>query len=481
MYALLINEVRLKIGKVVAVPSSSVLLDRFKVRLQIILPQCIHNRVYLGFGFKYQSTLLKAQVTQVPSNRFSAAMGSLRRLDVLASHINGRTEEPLWVHLMDAGHEPISKPRYGCRCSSDKWRYVCNCYPCLRWAGREDEFDWTPGAIDAHPRTIPPQWKHKAGIVGKVSNPLNLNPLVASAYSAKDLPRPSPEKGEELVTEEVGGIPRMRLPNGPYGPIAISGLPRFAGIATFARLPQLHEIRTIQASSRASLFLRTVNSIETAPVNIRLGEQTCRLQEIQGEVSWPVLPQDGTLQVEIAGKRLPDLALWTLPPNSWHRQRFVNENVIVEVDLQLKKHFPELDIALVGVPFDSGCSFRPGARFGPEAIRSNSRLTRPYLIAQQQRPLQERQVVDTGDVFATPFNIEQAVQQIYNGCKERLQMSRRLLVFGGDHTLSYPSIKAVSEKFGPVVLVHFDSHLDTFPKLWGQAWAQSSFYSPVTP
>ena len=124
------------------------------------------------------------------------------------------------------------------------------------------------------------------------------------------------------------------------------------------------------------------------------------------------------------------------------------------------------------MPFDSGCSYRPGARFGPEAIRSNSRLTRPFLIAQQQRPLQERQVVDTGDVFATPFNIQQAIQQIYDGCKERLQISRRLLVFGGDHTLSYPSIKAVAEKFGPVVLVHFDSHLDTFPALWGQARGQ---------
>jgi hypothetical protein len=343
----------------------------------------------------------------------------------------------------------------------------------LRWAGREDEFDWTPAAIQAQPRAIPPQWKHKAGTrtLGQL-NPLN--PLVCAGDKA--LPSPSPERQQELVTEEVGGIARMRLPNGPYGPVAISGLPRFAGIATFARLPQLHEIQTLQASSEAVLLLRLVNAGAVEPnAEIRLGERTHPLCEIQGEVSLPVLPEDGSLKVDMAGKRFQALALWTLPQNSWHRHVFVdqdNADNALEVDVKLKKHFRKFDIALVGVPFDSGCSYRPGARFGPEAIRSNSRLTRPFLIAQQQRPLQERQVVDTGDVFATPFNIQQAIQQIYDGCKERLQISRRLLVFGGDHTLSYPSIKAVAEKFGPVVLVHFDSHLDTFPALWGQARGQ---------
>eukprot|EP00435_Cladocopium_sp_Y103_P042310 s3165_g11.t1 len=413
----------------------------------------------------------------------------MRRLDVVARHVHGQTEEPLWVHLMDAGHNPISKPRYGCRCSSDKWRYVCNCYPCLRWAGREDEFDWTPAVIQAQPQAIPPQWKHKAGTAGTAGragtlgqlNPLN--PLVCASSASKDLPdlpRPSPERQQELVTEEVGGIVRMRLPKGPYGPVAISGLPRFAGIATFARLPQLHEIQTIQASSEAVLLLRLENAGAAEPnAEIRLGERTIRLCEIQGEVSLPVLREDGSLKVDMAGKRLPALALWTLPQNSWHRHVFVdqdNADNVLELDLKLKKHFDKIDIALVGVPFDSGCSYRPGARFGPEAIRSNSRLTRPFLIAQQQRPLQDRQVVDTGDVFATPFNIQMAIQQIYEGCKERLQISRRLLVFGGDHTLSYPSIKAVAEKFGPVVLVHFDSHLDTFPALWGQdVWHGAPF------
>ena len=182
-------------------------------------------------------------------------------------------------------------------------------------------------------------------------NPLNpLNPLVCAGDKA--LPRPSPERQQELVTEEVGGIARMRLPNGPYGPVAISGLPRFAGIATFARLPQLHEIQTLQASSEAVLLLRLVNAGAVEPnAEIRLGERTHPLCEIQGEVSLPVLPEDGSLKVDMAGKRFQALALWTLPQNSWHRHVFVdqdNADNALEVDVKLKKHFRKFDIALVG-------------------------------------------------------------------------------------------------------------------------------------
>eukprot|EP00438_Fugacium_kawagutii_P028753 Skav229653 [mRNA] locus=scaffold649:423436:425176:- [translate_table: standard] len=322
-------------------------------------------------------------------------MKNMRRLEVLASHINGR-EEPLWVHLMDSGYDSVAKPQFGCRCSSDKWRYVCSCYPCLRWAGREHEFDWTPAAIQAQPQSIPPQWKFKS-----FETSIRLDPLACAGKT--NLPRPSPEKGEELVTEEVGGIPRMRLPNGPYGPVAISGLPRFAGIATFARLPQLQEIQSAQGSSEAVLWLRrsaAKDCSKLSDVSIRLGS-ICQILAGEGEVSLAVSPEDGNLHIEVAGEKYSSVALWTLPQNSWHRQRFVNKtkgSLSLELDLKLKKTLQKLDIALVGVPFDSGCSFRPGARFGPEAIRSNSRLTRPYLIAQQQRPLQERPGIGRMDI-----------------------------------------------------------------------------------
>ena len=420
-------------------------------------------------------------------------MDGMRRLHAIARHIHGHTEDPLWVDLMDAGQDSVLKPRYGCRCSSDKWRYICNCYPCLRWAGREEDFDWTPAVISAQPEAIPPQWKHKSQSLKVVA-------------CAKDLPRPSPKSQDELVTVDAGGIPRMRRPEdkAPYGPVAISGLPRFGGIATFARLPQLQELRKLQGASKALLRIRPVGETTAAarlctPTKKRYksngdkGVEDCKEEDkiipfevIDEELSLKVSSEDGNLQVEVHGMQTT-LALWTLP-DVWYRHTFEfsesrdDGNEIshrLELDLLLEKYFEKFDIALVGVPFDSGCSYRPGARFGPEAIRSNSRLTRPYLIAQQQRPLQDRQVVDTGDLFATPFNIDQAIQQIYNGCKQRLELSQRLVVFGGDHTLSYPSIKAVAEKFGPVVLVHFDSHLDTFPPLWGQALSCHRFCSKI--
>merc|ERR1719221_1254055 len=94
----------------------------------------------------------------------------------------------------------------------------------------------------------------------------------------------------------------------------------------------------------------------------------------------------------------------------------------------------------------------------------------------QQRPLYERQVVDAGDVPTTPFGIQRATEQIFQDCREKLQVAKRLVLMGGDHTLSYPAIKAVAEKFGPVALIHFDSHLDTFPPMYNQdIWHGSPF------
>ena len=67
------------------------------------------------------------------------------------------------------------------------------------------------------------------------------------------------------------------------------------------------------------------------------------------------------------------------------------------------------DIAIVGVPFDSGVSYRPGARFGPAHVREASRLLRPYNPAQEISPFAVQQVVDAGDIAANPFSIDEAV------------------------------------------------------------------------
>jgi agmatinase len=125
------------------------------------------------------------------------------------------------------------------------------------------------------------------------------------------------------------------------------------------------------------------------------------------------------------------------------------------------------DIAVVGIPFDAGTSYRPGARFGPSHIRESSRLLRPYNPAQDASPFALAQVVDAGDIAVNPFNIQQAVEQIEVGVDELLDEGLKLVTLGGDHTIAYPIIKSLHKKHGPVTVIHFDAHLDTWDTYFG--------------
>ena len=125
------------------------------------------------------------------------------------------------------------------------------------------------------------------------------------------------------------------------------------------------------------------------------------------------------------------------------------------------------DIAVVGIPFDAGTSYRPGARFGPSHIRESSRLLRPYNPAQDASPFALAQVVDAGDIAVNPFNIEQAVEQIEAGFDELLSDGKKLVTLGGDHTIAYPILKSLHKKHGPITVIHFDAHLDTWDTYFG--------------
>ena len=120
------------------------------------------------------------------------------------------------------------------------------------------------------------------------------------------------------------------------------------------------------------------------------------------------------------------------------------------------------DIAVLGIPFDSGTSFRPGARFGPEAVRGGSRLLRPYHLALDVGPWTTLQVADAGDVTANPFDILEAVGQIEDAANALYAKAERIISIGGDHTVALPLLRAAHAKHGPIALVHFDAHLDTW-------------------
>jgi agmatinase len=128
---------------------------------------------------------------------------------------------------------------------------------------------------------------------------------------------------------------------------------------------------------------------------------------------------------------------------------------------------PRADIAVVGIPFDSGVSYRPGARFGPAHVRESSRLLRPYNPVQDVSPFAAQQVVDAGDIAANPFDISEAVTQIETAARQLSADGKRLVVIGGDHTIALPLLRVVAEKHGPIAVLHFDAHLDTWDTYFG--------------
>jgi agmatinase len=132
------------------------------------------------------------------------------------------------------------------------------------------------------------------------------------------------------------------------------------------------------------------------------------------------------------------------------------------------------DIAVVGVPFDSGVSYRPGARFGPAHIRQSSRLLRPYNPAQDLSPFAVQQVADAGDITANPFDIQAAITAVEAGADAVLNSAGKLLTLGGDHTLALPLLRAVARRHGPVAVLHFDAHLDTWDTYFGEPYTHGT-------
>jgi agmatinase len=133
-----------------------------------------------------------------------------------------------------------------------------------------------------------------------------------------------------------------------------------------------------------------------------------------------------------------------------------------------------VDVAVVGVPFDTGVSYRPGARFGPSHVRESSRLLRPYNPAMDISPFAELQVADAGDISCNPFDIAEAIEAIERGADELTGTGARLLTIGGDHTIALPLLRSIARRHGPVAVVHFDAHLDTWDTYFGAAYTHGT-------
>jgi agmatinase len=132
------------------------------------------------------------------------------------------------------------------------------------------------------------------------------------------------------------------------------------------------------------------------------------------------------------------------------------------------------DVAVAGVPFDAGVSYRSGARFGPAYIRQGSRLLRPYNPALDVSPFAGVQVVDAGDIVANPFDIDEAVRQIEAGVRHLSADGRNVVLLGGDHTIALPALRALHAQHGRLALVHLDAHLDTWDTYFGAPYTHGT-------
>jgi agmatinase len=127
----------------------------------------------------------------------------------------------------------------------------------------------------------------------------------------------------------------------------------------------------------------------------------------------------------------------------------------------------DVHFAIVGIPFDTGATFRVGARFGPEAIRSASALLRPYNPSLDAQVFPTLSGVDYGDAPVVPGYIEDSYERIANFLRPILEAGVTPIGLGGDHSITLGELRAVASVHGPVALVQFDSHTDTWDSYYG--------------
>jgi agmatinase len=130
----------------------------------------------------------------------------------------------------------------------------------------------------------------------------------------------------------------------------------------------------------------------------------------------------------------------------------------------------EADFAVVGIPFDTGVTFRAGARFAPEAIRSNSVILKPYNIALGIDIFNYCSGYDYGDLPIVPGFIEDSYEMIEKGLLQLLDQGIIPVSLGGDHSITLAELRAVAKKHGPVALIQFDSHTDTMDSYFGRRY-----------
>lgn len=155
-----------------------------------------------------------------------------------------------------------------------------------------------------------------------------------------------------------------------------------------------------------------------------------------------------------------------LPVDSLDSPRFVG----LPTFMRLPQAQPgdDLDVAIIGVPCDSGSPYRTGTRFGPNAVRQMSVMLRPISPYRDHISVFEAlRVADAGDTNVVPGYLMESFEKIEESLSSLVDQGILPVAIGGDHSISLPAIRSVAKKHGPVSLIHFDSHADTWTSYFG--------------
>jgi agmatinase len=129
-----------------------------------------------------------------------------------------------------------------------------------------------------------------------------------------------------------------------------------------------------------------------------------------------------------------------------------------------------VDALVYGIPFDTATSYRTGARFGPEAIRSASALIRPYHPAHDVNVVDALSIIDYGDLPVSPGDTERTYAQVQEALQPVVEAGVFPVAVGGDHSITLPELRVLAQRHGPLALVLFDAHADTWEAYFGQQY-----------
>jgi len=172
----------------------------------------------------------------------------------------------------------------------------------------------------------------------------------------------------------------------------------------------------------------------------------------------------------IESKQLPEPH--PMPVNALEYPRFAGIPTFMRLP-----HIPDasrLDVALIGVPYDGGTSYRTGPRMGPRHIRQQSAMIRPYNPVLDVSPFDRLRVADYGDLSVNPLSIEDTFNRITAALKPVLDVGTVPICVGGDHSILLPILRAVHAFHGPVALIQLDAHSDTWDEYWGMKYSHGT-------